>query len=119
MGKLELWNFLGGFTTKAAIKKIDGDYRLIGKFCEISVVDGNIDLWIKGRDKELSQRKVNNIIRAMGCEFTVLNGEAWAQGQPKAMLPAIQRCRLALGIAKYRKHAARLKNRPFQRLYST
>ena len=79
----------------SAIKIIDGEYEIVGKFCRIIMFDDwQIDLWLcnsANMDKGLSKRKLNNLVSALevpvestfsdkvtkSISFSVLEGEAW------------------------------------------
>ena len=79
----------------SAIKVIDDEYEIVGKFCRIIMFDdGQIDLWLcnpANMVKGLSKRKLNNLVSALEVPvestfndkvikpipFNVLEGEAW------------------------------------------
>jgi len=79
----------------SAIKKIDDEYEIVGKFCRIIMFDEwQIDLWLcnpTNMAKGLSKRKLNNLVSALEVPvestfndqvtkpipFNVLEGEAW------------------------------------------
>jgi len=79
----------------SAIKKIDDEYEIVGKFCRIIIFDdGQIDLWLCNPTdmlKGLSKRKLNRLVDALevpvestfndkttkSISFNVLDGEAW------------------------------------------
>ena len=79
----------------SAIKKIDDEYEIVGKFCRIIMFDDwQIDLWLcnpANMSKGLSKRKLNNLVSALEVpvestfrdkvtkpiSFSVLEGEAW------------------------------------------
>jgi len=79
----------------SAIKIIDDEYEIVGKFCRIIMFDDwQIDLWLcnpANMVKGLSKRKLNNLISALevpvgstfndqateSISFNVLDGEAW------------------------------------------
>ena len=53
----------------SAIKKIDDEYEIVGKFCRIIMFDDwQIDLWLcnpANMSKGLSKRKLNNLVSAL------------------------------------------------------
>ena len=80
----------------SAIKIIDDEYEIIGKFCRIIMFDnGQIDLWLlcnpANMVKGLSKRKLNSLVSVLevpvessfkdkvtkSISFNVLDGEAW------------------------------------------
>ena len=79
----------------SAIKKIDDEYEIVGKFCRIIMFDdGKIDLWLcnpANMFKGLSKRKLNNLVSTLevpvestfndqtkkSISFVVVDGEAW------------------------------------------
>ena len=79
----------------SAIKKIDDEYEIVGKFCRIIMFDDwQIDLWLcnpANMSKGLSKRKLNSLVSALevpvestfrdkvtkSISFSVLEGEAW------------------------------------------
>jgi len=79
----------------SAIKKIDDEYEIVGKFCRIIMFDdGRIDLWLcnpANMVKGLSKRKLNSLVSVLEVPvestfsdkvtkfipFNALEGEAW------------------------------------------
>ena len=79
----------------SAIKLIDDEYEIVGKFCRIIMFDdGRIDLWLCDPScmaEGLSKRKLNSLVSALevpvestfsdkvtkSIPFNVLEGEAW------------------------------------------
>ncbi len=79
----------------SAIKKIDDEYEIVGKFCRVIMFDdGTIDLWLCNPTdmfNGLSKRKLNSLVYALEVpvestfndtttkpiSFSVLDGEAW------------------------------------------
>ena len=57
----------------SAFRIIDGEQRIIGKFIDVEIVDGQFDLWLVRPDREpgsscreaIGARKLNNLIRAI------------------------------------------------------
>ena len=66
--------------SKSAFANIDGETRIIGKYGQLSIVDGLFDLWFVGKDlKYLSTKRINAIKAVIGDDLNVLKGEAWVQ----------------------------------------
>ena len=101
----------------SAIKKIDDEYEIVGKFCRIIMFDdGQIDLWLcnpANMVKGLSKRKLNSLVSAIEVPvestfndkvikpipFNVLEGEAWVNlDLPDLILNNLK----SLGIRKKR-----------------
>ncbi len=79
----------------SAIKKIDDEFEIVGKFCRVIMFDdGTIDLWLCNPTdmfNGLSKRKLNSLVSALEVpvestfndkvtkliSFNVLDGEAW------------------------------------------
>lgn len=71
-----------------AFKTVDGERRIVGKFCEVSILDdGTLDVWIVTPSRQpIGVRKLNNleatISRLEGSQearYTRLDGEAYIQ----------------------------------------
>jgi len=89
--------------SSSAIKIVDGETRIIGKFAQIALLDdGLFDIWLVAPGLEpISARKLNSLIKKFPQEakFTVLTGEAYTQVSDKNIV--IERLSL-LGIRKKR-----------------
>ena len=115
----------------SAIKKIDDEYEIVGKFCRIIMFDdGQIDLWLcnpSNMVKGLSKRKLNSLVSALEVpvestfrdkvtkpiSFNVLEGEAWVNlDLPDLILNNLK----LLGIRKKRELTAIQKQALVERL---
>ena len=116
----------------SAIKKIDDEYEIVGKFCRIIMFDDwQIDLWLcnpANMSKGLSKRKLNNLVSALEVpvestlndkvikpiSFSVLEGEAWINlDLPDLILNNLK----LLGIRKKRELTAIQKQSLVERLH--
>ena len=116
----------------SAIKVIDDEYEIIGKFCRIIMFDDwRIDLWLcnpSNMVKGLSKRKLNSLVSALEVPvesafrdkvtkpipFNVLEGEAWINlDLPDLILNNLK----LLGIRKKRELTAIQKQSLVERLH--
>lgn len=67
--------------SSAAFQVVDGELRVVGKFAQISIAGDKYDVWVVGRDKPMTQRKIRSITSKFptGTGFQELTGEAYAQ----------------------------------------
>ncbi len=115
----------------SAIKVIDDEYEIVGKFCRIIMFDnGQIDLWLCDPScmaEGLSKRKLNSLVSALEVPvestfrdkvtkpipFNVLEGEAWINlDLPDLILNNLK----LLGIRKKRELTATQKQSLVERL---
>lgn len=70
----------GDIISKSAFKVVDGQMRIIGKWCELEIVGDKLDIMLIGNDrKPLTERKITNLERKLptNWHFHRLNGEAY------------------------------------------
>lgn len=116
----------------SAIKIIDDEYEIVGKFCRIVMFDDwYFDLWLcnpANMDKGLSKRKLNSLVSALevpikstfndkvtkSVSFNVLEGEAWVNlDLPDLILNNLK----LLGIRKKRELTSVQKQSLVERLW--
>ena len=63
---MNLSDFRNDFST-SAFKTIDGSRRIVGKFCDIELLDDGVcDIWLVRPDREsISNRKLTSLIRGI------------------------------------------------------
>ena len=89
--KTEIFNFFEQKISKTAIKQCDDEWRVVGKWCYVALMEnGWIDVWIcnpKDLTNGLGQRKVNNIDSRLNPSMYErverANGENWYQTRDK------------------------------------
>jgi hypothetical protein len=115
----------------SAIKKIDDEYEIVGKFCRIILFDdGSIDLWLcnpANMYKGLSKRKLNSLVSRLAAPvegtfsdktnkpiaFVVVDGEAWINlDLPDLILNNLK----VLGVRKKRELSSSQKQSLVERL---
>ena len=94
---MKLSDFKQDFSS-SAFKTIDGERRIVGKFCEITVLDdGTLDIWIVRPDREpISNQKLTWLIKGIevlpaflsGKKATIqrLTGEAYLQTTDRSLV---------------------------------
>ena len=99
-----------------AFKIVDGEKRIIGKFGQLSIVDGVFDIWFVGLDfSPLSTLRLNSAAKKLGKEADIhmLTGEMWLQ---TADLALARKAISLLGIKKKRQYSEETKKRLRERL---
>ena len=94
MTKSKLFTTFDGKISKSAIKHIDDEWQIEGKYCRVSLLDGAWDLWLCSPDdiqKGLSTRRINNILTQLEkhpvkATFTKLTGEAYCNATPMVLI---------------------------------
>ena len=80
--KNTLRQIFGNDFSKSSFKKIDGEYRIVGKYGEIALNDdGSFDCWLVSQDRSpFTTRFVNSRIKQCGeAPWRILTGEAHYQ----------------------------------------
>ena len=85
MNKQQIFDAFNGYFSKTGIVEVDGEWRLLGKWCEIvPLEDGLWDLWFHDT-KDLSKplnghrmRIIRDILQGTGA-YTELDGEIYTQ----------------------------------------
>ena len=98
--KQHIFDSFEGFFSKTAIKFIDDEWRLVGKFGQIVPLDdGNWDLFV---GPDLSVRKLHSVMDKLqrAGQFRELDGEAYTQVTLEALLPLCADFHRHLGIRK-------------------
>jgi len=120
--KQELFDAMKGRISMTAIQEYSGEFQIIGKFGMVSWMGEYWDVYITGvhQKKELSQRKVNNLVSAIsdsvGIDFMNASQESWGmvKDDEGAFLSAV-----LLGARRKRKDStetlARLRKTGFKR----
>jgi len=90
MNKRQLYQFFDKKITKQAIKNIDDEWQIVGKFCRVSVMDGLIDIWLCSPGdmvSGLSPMKLTYMLKGLKtsqeAKLTELDGEAYIQTRDK------------------------------------
>jgi hypothetical protein len=67
MTRDEIFRKLNGEVSKTAILMVDGELRIVGKYCHISHIDGDgWDVWLRDPYFEgLTERKITGMIESM------------------------------------------------------
>jgi hypothetical protein len=108
MNKTDLFNFFDRQISEKAIRKVDDEWRIVGKFCYVTVMEDGvtIDIWLctptdiaKGLSPRTLTHRVNALKVIVGDAVTELTGEAYTQTQHKDAV--LQNLKL-LGIRKAR-----------------
>ncbi len=106
-----LRNLLCDHVSSSTLKMIDGELRVVGKYGQITLMDGFFDIWIVGPDlTPVSTRRINltaEIFRQEG-SFIKLTGEAYVRTKDKALI--LKSLRL-LGIKAKRRLSAKTTER--------
>lgn len=81
MTKTEMFNALGGLVSKTAIRLVDEEWRVVGKFCYISPTVGGWDVWIcnpRNLTAGLTNKKVSYMLKNLreNGKIRELDGEA-------------------------------------------
>lgn len=92
------------YVSSSAFKVIDGEFRIVGKFGEITLMDnGEFDIWVIDPWRlGLSHQKLAAIQKSfpVGADLRMLDGEAYTQtGDKELILLALP----LLGVKKKRK----------------
>ena len=104
--KHELLTMLRDEFPKRAVQNVDGEWLVVGKFCQVApLADGQWDVWLcnpKNLTKGLSTQRINKIIFELGLDasfVTRLDREAIIRPVSTDLLLT---SRVLLGIAKKR-----------------
>lgn len=108
MTKSEIYNFFDRKISKLAIQQIDGEWKVVGKWCRVGFDDdGTIDIRLCNPNdiaKGLGQRKLKIMLKGFKSPakttFRELTGEAYTKTQDKQ--DVLENLRL-LGIRKKRR----------------
>jgi len=104
--KQHIFDALDGYFSKVGIKLVDGEWRLVGKWCEIvPLEDGNWDIWfhnVQDVSKPISRRKLSAIKAKLPRDWAPveLTEEMWIQVSLAQLIAAAPSLRGACGIQK-------------------
>ena len=78
MSENTLRQIFGRNFSSSAFKTVDGEYRIVGRYGEITLNDdGSFDCWLVSKDRSpLSARFVNARTSKVAARWTILTGEA-------------------------------------------